>query len=347
MKSRRLLYLAFLLVPFLINCEGCKKEALDPPLKLPFYDNFDRPKLGDLWYTEAPGRWWIEYSSTKRDGRLCAEQAQNLPLFLKRTLPDEVVVEFDAWAEESEGDVKIEIFTDGRFHATGYVLIHGGWHNRFSIIDRLDEHNKDRRWVRGGPVKGRKYHWKVVRRLERDKKTGRLIGILEWFLDGKLFLSYLDRQPLLGQSHKYFAFSNWNARICFDNLKIYAYRRPETKASKNSTQPTAKSPIQKSADQKPADRTPPPAPSNDNSSQVENSESSDATTSPPQKQTAPPPARRQLVLDPRLKLQRPLQLQLPILKLKTPIDKRNPKPTLNLNLKTKDNSNSSSGSGGN
>ncbi len=234
------------------GCEGCKREERrDPYLKLPFVENFDRPQLGKLWFTEAPGRWWIEYSATMRSGRLCGEMAQNLPLFLRARLPKEVVIELDAWAEEDEGDVKIEIFNDGFFHATGYVLIHGGWHNTYSIIDRLGEHNEDRRWKRGGPKKGKKYHWKVIRRFERDSK-GNTVGIIEWYIDGQLFLTYRDPEPLVGEKHEYFAFGNWNAKTCFDNLSIERYqRRGSGPSTSKSTRPIPSQALQKAAEPEP------------------------------------------------------------------------------------------------
>lgn len=209
----------------LVACESCEEKSNIPSLQLPFADNFDRPTLGSSWFTERPGRWKIQYDTKTQTGQLCVWQARNMPLFLRGKLPRNVVIEFDAWAKQGEGDVKIELFTDGKYHATGYVLIHGGWNNSWSIIDRLDEHNPNcraheahqktncRRVMRGGPVAQKRYHWKVVR----------FGDTVEWFLDGKLYLRYPDPMPLEGSAHQFFAFSNWIAHVCFDNLQIKEY----------------------------------------------------------------------------------------------------------------------------
>tara|TARA_B100001989_G_scaffold253049_1_gene237708 strand:+ start:2469 stop:3587 length:1119 start_codon:yes stop_codon:yes gene_type:complete len=224
-RWNRLCLLFLLPLVGLGGCEGCDEKNQTPTLKVPFSDDFNRKTLGSQWFSEMSGRWRIVASAkNQRDGRLCVEQARNNPLFLLGRLPRDVEIEFDAWAHERTGDVKIELFTDGRFHASGYVLVHGGWNNSTSIIDRLGEHNKNckwkqqskrilcRRWKRGGPKKDRKYHWRVVRRGEK----------LQWFVDGKLYMQYHDPSPLDGKNHGFFAFSNWIAYTCFDNLKIRA-----------------------------------------------------------------------------------------------------------------------------
>lgn len=253
--SRFSLVLSFCtLAVFWVSCESCEQKGSVPPLTLPFADNFDRPTLGNQWHTERPGRWKIEYDTKTRQGQLCVFHARNMPLFLRGKLPRNVVIEFDAWAKQPEGDVKIELFTDGKYHATGYVLIHGGWKNSWSIIDRLDEHNPNcrsdqvhqkthcRRVRRGGPVAQKRYRWKVVR----------FGDTVEWFLDGKFYMRYPDLMPLEGSAHRFFAFSNWEARVCFDNLQINEY-----------TPAAAQQVPQERQDQRPSPQTPtspPPAP---------------------------------------------------------------------------------------
>jgi hypothetical protein len=39
-------------------------------------------------------------------------------------------------------------------------------------------------------------------------------------IDGKPFLTFKDPAPLQGSEHQYFAFSNWEAPVYFDNLRI-------------------------------------------------------------------------------------------------------------------------------
>lgn len=43
-------------------------------------------------------------------------------------------------SEGADGDIKWEMYGDGRDHSTGYVFLFGAWHNRESRICKLDEH---------------------------------------------------------------------------------------------------------------------------------------------------------------------------------------------------------------
>lgn len=246
----------------LMGCQGCEQPKIAKVLQLPFTEDFNRQELGAMWSSDMSGRWRIKYDANKNQGRLCVEQARNNPLFLRARLPRDVEIEFDAWATERSGDVKIELFNDGRFHATGYVLIHGGWNNSTSIIDRLDEHNPNcrwkeqnhrkhcRRWKRGGPKRNRRYHWKVTRSGE----------FLRWTLDGKLFMQYNDPDPLAGRGHEHFAFSNWIAHVCFDNLKISEHKPAKSMTQTQPTPTPAAPAVRQALAPKPA-ATPRPAPS--------------------------------------------------------------------------------------
>ena len=186
--------------------------------ELVFSDDFDREEVGPNYraaaadYGYKAGRWVIE------NGRLKAEKIHNAALWLKRELPQNIRVEFDAKAHSNDGDVKCEIFGDGRTHQSGYILIHGGWKNSTVCIARQDEHGEDRKVdnrdcsVRGGRRQCVEsdvdYHWAV----ERMGST------LKWYLNGRLIMTYPDGSPVQG-SH--FAFNNWEAPVSFDNLKIY------------------------------------------------------------------------------------------------------------------------------
>jgi len=55
-------------------------------------------------------------------------------------LPRDVRIEFDVRSEGPDGDVKWEMFGDGRNHSTGYLFLFGAWRNRESRICKLDEH---------------------------------------------------------------------------------------------------------------------------------------------------------------------------------------------------------------
>ncbi len=173
-----------------------------------FADHFDRAAIGPDYFTT--GMHWRIAS-----GELWAPEAKNNPLWLAMRLPRDVAVEFDARSEtatgDRTGDIKFEVFGDGRNHASGYVCIFGGWGNTVSVIARLDEHGKDRIERKDRKVvAGRTYHMRVERRG----------NALRWFVDRELFLSYDDPRPLEGKGHDRFGFSGWAADLFFDNLTV-------------------------------------------------------------------------------------------------------------------------------
>jgi hypothetical protein len=208
-------------------------------VEVPFRDDYSDPSTVERNYWSS-GAFWRTVN-----GALLAPGAKNNPLWLKARLPRDAVVEFDAHSESPEGDIKCEIFGDGLNHASGYVLIHGGWNNSVSIIARRDEHGPaltqlqaDARRIaqqRGLPQAnlvdtgvfradtrmrveanpfpvqlGRTYHWRIER-----KGT-----VLRWSIDGKPFMEFDDPFPLEGQGHDRFGFSGWEAQLFFDNLSV-------------------------------------------------------------------------------------------------------------------------------
>jgi hypothetical protein len=187
----------------------------------PFVDTFERAELGRDWVnTGAPYRI--------QDGALRFSMAHNHPLWLDRRLPDDVQVDFDVVGYSPQGDLKVELFGDGKsfedddsvkrdlqYTASGYVFIFGGWGNQLSTLVRQREHAWQ--YERGVPVRqdvkvvpGQRYHWTLKRRG----------GHLEWLIDGRAFLSWDDPQPLRGEGHDRFAFDGWESEASFDNLKI-------------------------------------------------------------------------------------------------------------------------------
>jgi len=184
---------------------ACSKKT-EKLARVPFSDDFDRPKLGEL-YSGDPG-WRI------RDGRVFSAGTRNRALWLSLKLPDDAIIELDARSESPAGDIKFEIYGDGRNHASGYILAFGGWKNTISIIARLNEHGADRQEYRqrGLVEMGKTYHMKVVR---RDK-------VIKWYVDGRLLLDYYDSEPLRGEGHDRFAFNDWESNLYFDNLTIRA-----------------------------------------------------------------------------------------------------------------------------
>lgn len=201
---------------------------------LPFRDDFSDGATVAKNYFSTGGHWRVVQD--QGGGQLLSPGVKNNPLWLNASLPNDVRVEFDVKSMSPEGDVKVEIFGDGSDHASGYVLIHGGWNNSISIIARLDEHGPSlaslqakaggqdlvasgvyqqdtRVRAEASPFRvdiGRTYHWMI----ERRGKT------LSWFIDGQPFMRFDDPLPLTGKGHDRFGFSSWEAQLYFDNLSI-------------------------------------------------------------------------------------------------------------------------------
>jgi hypothetical protein len=228
-----------LLIQFpLIHYVLFRGEA-DTTATVPYQQDFSDSSVVERDFFSTGGHWRVV------DGQLLSPGVKNNPLWLQARLPRDVAVELDVRSESPEGDIKVEIFGDGTDHASGYVLIHGGWNNSLSIIARLDEHGaslaslqqqakrvaeqhggkaaglvetgvfrKDTHMrVEAKPFKvemGRTYHWRIERRG----------SLLRWFIDGKPFMEFDDPMPLEGTGHDRFGFSSWEAQLFFDNLKI-------------------------------------------------------------------------------------------------------------------------------
>ncbi len=187
-----------------------------PPITEPFADLFERDSVGANWFDTSEGQGF-----RLTGGALSAKGAHNHPLWLRRALPRDVRIEFTAWSNSPAGDIKVELFGDGRsfdpdqgaYQSTGYVVVFGGWSNSKSIIARQDEHGDDvvSRTVPKVKV-GQRYRWIIERKG----------GTLTWFIDDEKtpFLEYVDDQPLDGDGHAYFAIDNWETDTWFDDLRI-------------------------------------------------------------------------------------------------------------------------------
>jgi hypothetical protein len=183
------------------------RPALDGG-KLVASEAFSEPTVSPARWNDTSSGGWVVI-----EGQLHSKGVQNQALWFRQPLPDRVRVEFDARSESEDGDIKAEIFGDGATHASGYVVIFGGWKNSVNAIARLDEHGKDRlEGAHGRKVeKGRTYHVAVV----RDQ------GDLEWYVDGRPMMTFPDAAALRGDKHKFFAFNDWAVPVYFDNLAIY------------------------------------------------------------------------------------------------------------------------------
>ncbi|MGB5697548.1 MAG: DUF6250 domain-containing protein [Polyangiales bacterium] len=183
----------------------------DPGVGAGFFDDFERSALGSN-YERTGGNWRIE------GGALRVQGAKNHPLWLLRTLPVDVRIEFEARSESPEGDIKVEVFGDGasfakhdRYTATSYVVIFGGWNNSQNALARMDEHGDDR--VLGNTRKvepGKTYRFRIER----------IDGTITVWADDEVLLEMHDAEPLQGRGHDHFGFNNWQSDLWFDNLKV-------------------------------------------------------------------------------------------------------------------------------
>lgn len=188
---------------------GCPK---DEPLTQPWSDTFERSELGAN-YLNTGGPYRIV------SGKLQVKGAFNHPLWLKKKLPRDAVIEFEVTSNSADGDIKVEAWGDGQsfattqgaYMATSYVFIMGGWGNSISALCRMDEHAGDRKTREEPRVEqGKTYRWRIERK-------GNLV---KWSVDGQPFLEMNDPDPLVGDNHSYLGFNNWQSDLTFDNLKI-------------------------------------------------------------------------------------------------------------------------------
>lgn len=180
-------------------------------------------EIGPNWTQIGTHAWHIE------NGWLCGQNVHNHGIWLNKILPVNARIEFDAKSDSDDGDLKAELWGDGRSaatsisytNATSYLTILGGWHNTFHVIARLNEHGTDRKEIRVDkdsddprqkPVaRGQIYHFKV------ERSDGRTV---RWSVDGVDMLSFPDDRPLAGVGHDHFGFNDWEVKVCFDNVKV-------------------------------------------------------------------------------------------------------------------------------
>ncbi len=199
---------------------GQKQKRIEgAPITGVFEDDFERSELGENYFATTNNYQLV-------NGALSAKGAFNHPLWLTNKLPKNVSIEFDAWSNSADADIKVEVYGDGQSHAatkekvaykaTGYVAVFGGWSNSKSLLARRDEHGKpgvdlEQRSV-PKVIVGKRYHWKLTRQDDT----------LSWFVDdmNTPFLRFEDASPLSGEGQDYFAFNNWQSDTWFDNLRI-------------------------------------------------------------------------------------------------------------------------------
>jgi hypothetical protein len=184
-------------------------------------DHFDRAELGSDWLALSP-EWHLD------GGKLCGRGAKNHGVWLQKRLPRDVRIEIDAIAGSDDGDLKVEVFGDGRSgatgdsydDATGYVAILGGWKNTLHVLARLDEHGDDRLAIPIGDASDDARARRVVPGHPYRFVFERRRGDLRWLVDGTVYFDLDDAEPLAGVGHDHFGLNDWDAPVCFDNLEI-------------------------------------------------------------------------------------------------------------------------------
>lgn len=183
----------------------------------------DTSGLGPDWNQSKTTAWKVE------NGWLCGQGARNHGVWLNRVLPVNARIEFDARSESADGDLKTEVWGDGQSsattvsytNATSYLAILGGWKNTIHVLARINEHGADRKElhvdkesddaIKRPVAPGQIYHFKIER---ADGKTVR------WSVNGAEMHVFADPSPLAGAGHDHFGFNDWDAKVCFDNVRV-------------------------------------------------------------------------------------------------------------------------------
>jgi len=199
-----------------------------PLVTEPFKDDFGRSELGVDW-NPTSNVWRIE------DGRLCGRGARNHPVWFRRRLPVNARVEFNVTSGSPDGDIKAEVWGDGRSAATGtsyddatsYLVILGGWKNKLNVLARLNEHGRDRKEIRLVPgsedprtqpiVEGKSYH------VEIERADGHTVSFT---VDETPIHELSDPAPLSGPGHEHFGFNDWEVPVCFDDFEVTPLGNP-------------------------------------------------------------------------------------------------------------------------
>ena len=193
--------------------DGCRSP--DPLIVGEFSETFEGSDLGSTWRDTGGGYRVV-------DGSLAVRGARNHPLWLRRRLPRDVAIEFDARATSPDGDIRVTLFGDGKSvnasdggcGSTGYTLIFGAFRNTLSVLCRgvlpAGGHTQARADWKVVPNRAYPYHYYITRKG----------GIIEWYVDGLAMLAWKDSEPLEGPGHEAFAFDGWESEVFFDDLTI-------------------------------------------------------------------------------------------------------------------------------
>lgn len=232
--NKRFLF-SFLCATFFWACN----ESASPIAS--FADDFQRDLPGPVWF-DTIGRYVIDR------GVLTISGGYNHPLWLRKPLPRELEITLRARSLTPDGDLKIELFGDGksfafnrgRYFSTGYVLCQGGWNNSKTFIARRDEHDPRLLATTRFPVETGKWHeWRITTHFEGPRL------VISWWIDGNPALRLVDPDPLYGPKNQFFGFSNWKSDASFDDLRIEALtktRRRQLEEAWNTAAPSQPEP---------------------------------------------------------------------------------------------------------
>ncbi|MEO7096963.1 MAG: hypothetical protein ABI175_27135 [Polyangiales bacterium] len=198
-------------------------NASDPVLASPFVDQFERADLGEAEYRSTSyGAYFV------KAGRLCTSKPKNHPLWLRRKLPLNVRVEFEALPQSAGADIKAEIFGDGcafdpdgrDYMATAYVGVLGAHGNTEHWLARMNEHGGDLKktvLTNGASPSNSRLVINTTYKVELARTDGRTLTMK---VNGELVHAFEDSAPLLGSGHDHFGFNGWDAPVCFDKLTV-------------------------------------------------------------------------------------------------------------------------------
>lgn len=196
----------------------------DPAIEAVFEDKFDRNDLGPDWSPTGPAGSYVV-----RDNQMCTNQPKNHPIWLRKKLPNNVSIRFQATAMTAQGDIKVEFFgngcsydtSGGEYNSTGYVAVLGAHSNTEHWLARLAEHGPDHKikadLLDKGLINESKVQANHAYQFEIRRRDGKTI---EFIVDGSAIHEFEDPSPLNGVGHDHFGFDGWIPQVCFDNLVI-------------------------------------------------------------------------------------------------------------------------------
>ena len=181
--------------------------------------------LGPDWIVAQPGIWHIE------SGRLCGEHAQQPRRLAQarasrqrahRVRRDRRVArrrpQGRVLGRRRDSSATALSYTN----ATSYLTIFGGWHNKFHVLARLNEHGDDRKeiTVDQTPTTRARSRSTAGAELPLQGRAGRRQDRRSGGSTATRCFRGPTPTPLAGAGHDHFGFNDWDVKVCFDNVKV-------------------------------------------------------------------------------------------------------------------------------